>query len=52
MVKGKHTAPTQDGMLGATCVALTLAGMIQVAMRMGPVFNPAVAIAFTTLDVW
>lgn len=52
MVKGKHTAPTSDGMLGAATVASCLAGMIQVAMRLGPVFNPAVAIAFTTLDVW
>ena len=52
MVKGKFTAPTSDGMLGATAVSLTLAGMIQVALRLGPVFNPAVAIAFTMLDVW
>lgn len=52
MVKGKKTAPTSDGMLGASAVSLTLAGMIQVATRLGPVFNPAVAIAFTVLNVW
>ena len=51
-VKGKDTKPTSDGMLGAITVAFTLAGMIQVAMRLGPVFNPAVAIAFTGLDLW
>ena len=52
MVKGKHTAPTGDGMLGASTVVLTLAGLIQTAMRLGPVFNPAVAVAFYTLDAW
>ena len=52
MVKGKHTAPTGDGMLGASTVVLTLAGLIQVAMRLGPVFNPAVALAFYTQDAW
>ena len=52
MVKDKATAPTSDGGLGALTVALTLAGLIQVAMRLGPVFNPAVSVAFTTLDAW
>ena len=55
MVKGMgrpSMAPTGDGMLGPTTVALSLAGLIQVAMRLGPVFNPAVAIAFIVLDVW
>ena len=50
MVKDKATAPTSDGVLGALTVVLTLAGLIQVALRLGPVFNPAVSIAFTTLD--
>ena len=55
MVKGlanPKTAPTSDGMLGPLTVVLTLAGLIQVAMRLGPVFNPAVGITLTTLDTW
>ena len=52
MVKDKATAPTSDGVLGALTVVLTLAGIIQVAAKLGPVFNPAVSIAFVTLDVW
>ena len=52
MVKDKATAPTSDGVLGAMTVVLTLAGIIQVASKLGPVFNPAVSIAFITLDVW
>ena len=55
MVKGMGgpaMTPTSDGMLGPTTVALSLAGLIQVATRLGPVFNPAVAIAFIVLDVW
>ena len=55
MVKGIGKAsmsPTSDGMLGCTTIALTLAGLIQVSMRLGPVLNPAIAIAFILLDIW
>ena len=52
MVKGKDTAPTGDGMLGATTVTFTLAGLIQTGMRLGPVFNPAVAVAFSFMNAW
>ena len=55
MVKGigrPNMSPTSDGMLGPLTVALTLAGMVQVAKNLGPVFNPAVAVSFIVLDTW
>ena len=53
MVKGsKTTAPTSDGVTGALAVVATLYGMIFVAMKNGPCMNPAVALAFTILEVW
>ena len=53
MVKSsKNTSPTSDGVAGAIAVVVTLYGMIQVAMKSGPCMNPAVALAFTTLEMW
>ena len=52
MVKGKAgNAPTADGAAGAIAVIATLYGMIFVAMKNGPAMNPAVAVAFTILEL-
>ena len=54
MVKGiSAESPTSgDGAAGALAVIGTLYGMIQVGMQAGPCFNPAVAIAFISLEIW
>ena len=44
MIKGKHTAPTTDGIAGAVGVVATLMGMIKTGMRLGACFNPAVGL--------
>lgn len=51
MIKGKNTAPTSDGVVGALAVVATLYGLIFVALHNGPCMNPAVAVSFTLLEV-
>ena len=52
MVKGlAGPAPTKDGAAGAMAVIGTLYGLIFVALKAGPCLNPAVAIAFTLMEV-
>jgi len=49
MVKGKQTAPTQDGIVGALTVCLTLFGLIMAGGKLGACYNPAVGVA---LPIW
>ena len=52
MIKGlAGPAPTKDGVAGAMAVIGTLYGMIFVALKLGPCLNPAVAVAFTLMEV-
>ena len=52
MIKGlAGPAPTKDGVAGAMAVIGTLYGLIFVALKMGPCLNPAVAVAFTLMEV-
>ena len=45
MIKGRDTAPTDDGIAGAFGVVTTLLGMIKCGMRLGACFNPAVGMS-------
>ena len=49
MVKGKNTAPTSDGVVGALTVALTLLGLIMAGGKLGACYNPAVGVS---LPIW
>ena len=52
MIKGlAGPAPTKDGAAGAMAVIATLYGLIFVALKAGPCLNPAVALAFTLMEI-
>ena len=48
VIKGRYTAPTQDGMLGALAVGLGLFAIINLDTIEGPCFNPAIGLVQTT----
>ena len=51
-IKDKVTSPTQDGVLGALTVALSLFAMINLsALQGGAAYNPAVALAQLTFGI-
>ena len=52
MVKGKNTAPTTDGILGALTVSITLFGLIMAGGKYGACYNPAVGLSLGLWGVW